>query len=166
MRNLIGIPLLAGAVILQATVVSQITLLGGSADIVLLLVLAWAMQPRVSTSIHWALLAAVMSGISSRLEWPIFVLVYVAGAMLASRLRDRLWNAPILGMFLVVFISTVGLHGLALTGAWLVRGAFDAQEALARITLPAVLLNLVLAAPAYWILRDLGDWVTASEALV
>ena len=57
MRNLIAFPLIALAVILQSAVVSRMTLLSGYADLMLILLSAWALQAQVRSAWHWALAA-------------------------------------------------------------------------------------------------------------
>ena len=71
MRNLIAFPLLTLAVILQSAVVSKVALLSGYADVVLVLLSAWALQSQVESAWHWALLASVLVSFVSRLPWPV-----------------------------------------------------------------------------------------------
>lgn len=51
MRNLIAFPLLALAIILQSSVVSQIKLISGYADLMLIILAAWALQERVEVRV-------------------------------------------------------------------------------------------------------------------
>jgi hypothetical protein len=62
MAILIGIPILIGLIMLQTAVVSTLPLLQGSADLILLVVIAWAMQERVPSSYEWAVMAGLMVG--------------------------------------------------------------------------------------------------------
>ena len=50
MRNLVAIPLLGLVVVLQSAIVPSFALLSGYADVVLVLVAAWALQEGVQTS--------------------------------------------------------------------------------------------------------------------
>jgi len=54
MRNLIAFPLLVLAIILQSSVISQIKLISGYADLMLIVLAAWALQDRVTSAWHWA----------------------------------------------------------------------------------------------------------------
>jgi len=60
MRHLVAFPILALAVILQSAIVSRISLLSGYADLVLVIVIGWALQEGVTTAWHWAVLAGAL----------------------------------------------------------------------------------------------------------
>ena len=47
MRNIVAIPLLGLAVIAQSAIVGQFSLLAGSADLLLVILAAWALQEGV-----------------------------------------------------------------------------------------------------------------------
>ncbi len=68
MPVLIGIPILALAVILQSAILSHITLLSASADLVLVVVASWMMQERVKVVWEWGVIAAILVGFVS--EFP------------------------------------------------------------------------------------------------
>jgi len=74
MRNLIALPVLGLAVIVQSSIVGAFPLLGGSADLVLVLLTAWALQEAVTTGFHWAFLASVLVSLVSSLPWFIYLL--------------------------------------------------------------------------------------------
>ncbi|MBK7451774.1 MAG: hypothetical protein IPJ47_21135 [Anaerolineales bacterium] len=107
MRNLIAFPLLGLAVILQSAVVSQVKLLSGYADLPLVLLAAWALQERVKTSWHWGVLVCLYVGFVSSLSVPVIVIGYLAVVFLARVLQRRVWQAPLLAMFSVVFLGTI-----------------------------------------------------------
>ena len=69
MATLVAFPVLVLALMLQTAVISRINLLYGSADLVLVILAAWALQERVTTSWHWALVAGVLVGFVSGLPW-------------------------------------------------------------------------------------------------
>ena len=75
MRNLVALPLLGLAVIAQSTIISQFSLLSGYADLILVILVAWALQKGVVTAFHWAFLVGIMMGFASRMPW----LVTMAG---------------------------------------------------------------------------------------
>jgi len=54
MRTLIAFPVLILAVILQSAVISRITLLAGCADLMLVILAAWALQTDIDASWQWA----------------------------------------------------------------------------------------------------------------
>ena len=80
MRNLVAFPILALAVILQSAVVSRASLLGGFADLPMVVVIAWALQDNVNTGWHWAIVAGVMTAFVSGLPWIVPILGFLAAA--------------------------------------------------------------------------------------
>ena len=67
MRNLIAVPVIVFAVILQSAVVSRITLLSGYADLTLVMLAAWALQEDVKSAWHWAVATGILVGFVSRI---------------------------------------------------------------------------------------------------
>ena len=165
MRNLIAIPLLGLAVIVQSAILGQLTLLHGVADVVLVMLAAWALQKRVSTAFQWAFLAALMASLVSRLPWFIYLPAYVGTVTLGLLLQRRVWQVPMLAMFSVTFLGTVLLHGMSLAYLELVGTTPSITDALGLVTVPSVLLNLLIAIPVFGMMRDVAHWVFgAAEA--
>jgi rod shape-determining protein MreD len=164
MKNLLAFPILAGALILQMAVVSRLSLLSGSADLVFLIIVAWSLQERAESAWLWSLLAGVMVGAASGL--PLLVTAYLATTALARLVLRRVWETPILAMFVVVFVGTLLYEGLALAATTLSGGTQQVADAFSLIILPALLLNCVLALPVYAVMRDVASWVYPAEELV
>src|SRR5512143_527001 len=99
MRNLVAIPLLGLAVIVQSAIVPSVSLLSGYADILLVILAAWALQEGVTTGLEWAFLASVMAGLISKLPWVIYLASYIGIVLLARALQQRVWQVPLLAMF-------------------------------------------------------------------
>ncbi|MCI0553663.1 MAG: hypothetical protein L0287_22170, partial [Anaerolineae bacterium] len=67
MRNLIALPVIILAVILQTAIVSRVYLLSGIADLPLVMLAAWALQEEVETAWHWAVATGLLVGFVSAL---------------------------------------------------------------------------------------------------
>ena len=122
MRNVIAIPLLGLAVVVQTAIVGQLSLLNGVADVTLVMLAACALQERVTTAFHWAFLAALMVSLVSRLPWFVYFPAYVGTVFLALVLQRRIWQVPMLAMFSVTFLGTLLLHSMSLALSQPVRG--------------------------------------------
>jgi rod shape-determining protein MreD len=159
MRNLIAVPILFLAVILQSSVISRVYLLSGVADLPMVMLAAWALQANVDSSWHWAAAMGIMVGFISALPWYVPVISYVVVVALAQMLQRRVWQAPLLAMFSVTFLGTVFLN--LFTYLVMRIGGVDMpfEDVLGLLVLPGVLLNLLLAIPVYAIMRDLSRWV-------
>lgn len=162
MRNLIAVPVIFLAVVLQSSVVGRITLLSGSADLPLIMIAAWSLQEQVDTAWHWAVAAGALVGFVSGISWVVPVAGYVAVVALAKILQMRVWQAPLLAMFSITFLGTVVLDVLVFTVLRLSGVIIPFQDAFGLQTLPRILLNLVFAVPVYAVMRDLANWTYPS----
>ena len=166
MKNLIAIPVLALAFMLQTAVVSRITLLSGSADLVLLILVAWALQEQVESAWHWAALAGLMAAFVSGLPPLVLLVAYLLAVSLARYILHQIWQTPVLALFTVTFFSTLLLHLITYL-TLVIRGSTTAfGDALALITLPSLFLNFLLALPVHTFIRDMALWVYPVEDMV
>ncbi|MEW6403734.1 MAG: hypothetical protein AB1649_18215 [Chloroflexota bacterium] len=163
MRNIIAFPLLGLAVMLQSAIVSQVALLSGYADLPLILLAAWALQERVRSAWHWALVAALMVGFITRLPWIIVVVGYLAVVYMAQLLQRRVWQAPLLAMFSVTFAGTIFIQMLTYLYLSFSGTPLPLGDVLGLVTLPSLLLNMLFAIPVYAFMRDLARWVYPAE---
>lgn len=159
MSFLLSIPILLIALMLQITLVSDIALLQGTADLLLVIIIAWSLQENARSSWVWALLAGMLVAFVSATPFYIPILVYVAAAGMARLLQARIWQSPILAMFAITLVSSL-LYGVATYGILAFSGAnITLGESMRTIIIPSVLLNLLISLPVYTLMRDLADWV-------
>jgi len=160
LRNLISFPLLALVVILQSAVISRITLLAGYADLMLIVLAAWALQAGVGSSWQWAVLGAMMVSFVSGMPWFVLLVGYLGVVLLARLLQRRVWQAPMLAMFSVTFLGSLFMNLFALVVLQLSGRPLPFGDSLGLIVLPSLLLNLLFAIPIYVVMRDLARWIS------
>jgi len=156
---LVAFPFFSLLVILQTAVISRLPLLHGSADVVLLVVIAWSLQERVKSAWQWSLLGGVMTGFVSAFSIYIPVIGYLAISAFARMLRRRIWKMPVLAMFVVTLLGTVFYHLLMALTLSITGTSIPWLEAFQVVTLPSLLLNLLLAVPIYALMRDMAEWL-------
>ena len=159
MRNLIAIPVILLAVILQSSIVSRVTLLSGIADLPLVMLAAWAMQDVVETAWHWAIAMGVLVGFVSGLSWVVPLLSYLLVIAFAQVLQRRVWQAPLLAMFSITFLGTISLSFFSLMVLRFSGISLSVTDVFGLLTLPGILLNMLLAIPVFAVMRDLAHWV-------
>ena len=103
-----------------------------------------------------------MSLVSS-LPWFVYFAAYGGLVLVAMLLQQRVWQVPMLAMFIVTFLGTALLHGLTLLYLYLSGSVIAVSDVLGVITLPSVLLNMLIAIPLYGMMRDLASWVFPGE---
>ena len=158
MRNLIAIPVIILAVILQSSIVSRVTLLSGMADLPLVMLAAWALQDEVETAWHWAVATGALVGFVSGISWLVPMSSYLVVVGLAQALQRRVWQAPLLAMFSVTFLGTIGLSVFSLVTLRFSGIPLQVADVFGLLTLPGILLNMLLAIPVYAVMRDLARW--------
>jgi len=163
MRNLVAAPVILLAVIIQSAIVSRIYLLSGIADLPLVMLAAWALQEEVKTAWHWAVATGLLVGFVSGIAWFVPVISYLIVVMLAQLLQSRVWQAPLLSMFVVTFLGTIVLYLLSFAILRLSGVPLPVSDTLGLLALPGVLLNMLLAIPAYAVMRDVSRWVHPSS---
>lgn len=161
--TLIAIPILGILVIVQSSIFSRIPLIQGTPDLVLLAILAWALQKKVDTAWQWCIIGSLMVTLVSALPLGAVFVGYGIATAIALALRRRIWQIPLLAMFIVTFLGTVILNGVSLLALWLTGNPVPVLESLNLITLPGILLNLLLAIPAYGLLHELAGWLYPEE---
>lgn len=163
MVTLLAIPLFGILAIFQSAVVSRLPLLYGTADLLLIVVIAWALQERVRTAWQWALIAGVIIGYASALSFAIPIIGYLLVTGLALLLRQRIWQVPILAMLGVTFVGTLFINALTALYLSITGTPLPLLETLNLIILPSVILNLLLAIPIYALVKDLSEWLYPEE---
>jgi hypothetical protein len=147
MRAAVGILLLLAAALLQVTLMMRINLLQGSIDLVLLILIAWMLQPGNRASWLWGLPAGLMIGYASALPDYIPLIGYLLAAALCQLLQTRIWQLPILTLISATLMGTLAIHATTMIYLWLSAQPIDPLEALNLITIPSMLLNLILVLP-------------------
>jgi rod shape-determining protein MreD len=158
-RNLIAFPLLALVVIVQSAVISEMTLLAGFADLMLVVLAAWALRADAASAWIWALLGGIMVSFVSGTPWAVPMFGYLFVVLLAQLFKQRVWQAPLLAMFSVIFLGTLSMDIFALLVLNLFGTPLPLGDSLGLIVLPRVLLNLLFSIPVYAVVRDLAQWV-------
>lgn len=163
MRNLIAFPLLGLAAILQSSIVSRTHLLSGYAVLLLILLAAWALQDGVKSAWLWGALTCLFVGFISSMPVLVIIIGYLAVVFLARVLQKRVWQAPLLAMFSVVFLGTLFFHAVSFLVLTFSGTPFSFGDVMGLITLPSLLLNMLLSVPIYALMRDLSYWVYPVE---
>jgi cell shape-determining protein MreD len=159
MKNLIAFPLLVLILIVQTAVVSRLQLLSGCADLMLVVLAAWSLQEQVDSAWLWALLAGLMTAFVSGLPFFVPIVGYLFVVGFSRLLLKRVWESPLLAMFIVVFVGTLFYQLLAMGALILTGNNLPVGDVFSLIILPSVLLNMFLALPVAVMVRDLAAWV-------
>jgi len=163
LRNLIAFPVLILVVILQSSIVSRITLLDGYADLMLVVLAAWALHAEANSSWLWAIVGALLVSFVSGLPWFVIFIGYLVVVFLASVLQKRVWQVPILAMFSIVFSGTLLMNIIAFIALRFSGYPLPLGNSIGFVILPSLLLNMFFSLPVFIVMRDMAQWVYPSQ---
>jgi rod shape-determining protein MreD len=138
-------------------------LLYGTADLILLFVVAWALQERVESAWQWCMIGGFFASIYSALPFGVYIIAYLIATSIAKLLKRRVWKAPYLSMLAATFVGTLVVHLIAYIARIITGVDIPLINAFNLILLPGLLLNLLLAVPVYSITHDLAGWLYPEE---
>jgi rod shape-determining protein MreD len=163
MINLIGLILFGILAIIQSTIVSTMPLLNGTADLILLFIIAWALQDRVAYAWQWCLIGGIFASLYSALPFGTFIVAYMICIGITRLLKHRIWKAPFLAMLAATFICTLVVQLISLVARIIMGVSFPLTSVLNLVLLPSLLLNLILAIPIFSIMHDVASWLYPEE---
>lgn len=165
MGTLLAFPIIFILLLLQTTLFSQVTLLHGSVDLVLLWVAAWSLQKQVTSAWFWTILAAISVAYITAIPWYVPVICYPLVTIIAKWVNKRIWQSPLLMMFLVTMVGSIVSNGLSYMALSLNGVSIPLKTGLVQVMIPSILINLLMALPVFAIARDTAQWVYPLEVL-
>jgi rod shape-determining protein MreD len=163
---IISAPVLIITLMLQLAIISQLPLHYGAGDLVLLVLVAWALQEHSRNAWFWALVGGGLVSIISALPFgaPLIIyLVIVLGVRLVNR---RMLEFPILAMLIATIAATFFQHFSEIVVMFVDGRPIPFSQGLVLVTLPSVLLNLLFAVPVYALIHELARWVYPVEVQI
>ncbi len=157
--TLVAFPILSFLAIIQAAVVSRLPLLQGTADLILLVLVAWGLQERVRSAWQWTLIGGFIVGSISILPALVLIGAYLVVTGLVLLVRRRIWETPILAMFALTFVGSLVTQSAAWLAVYIGGTELPSIDTLRLILLPSLLLNLLLATPVYAVVKDMAEWL-------
>jgi rod shape-determining protein MreD len=153
MSYVVGLPLLAFAAELQATLLAQFHLFGGTVDLVLLLTLNWTLVGEWRGGPIWGLIGGLCLDLLSGGPFGASALGLVLVAYGASLSEGRFWRSHVLLPLATVLPATVVYHLVYLLSLTLTGHSVNWTLSLSTVTLPTVLLNTLFMLPMYHFVR-------------
>jgi len=162
----IALPILSFLVVLQSAVFSRIVLLKGTADLILIALIAWAVQKRVRTAWYWCIIGGLFVSFVSALPLGAPLIGYVIAVSFAIILRQQVWQVPILAMFIATIMGTFIVQIVDYVALTISGINIPFWQSINLIILPSIILNIILAIPFYAIFNDLSKWLYPEEIVV
>jgi len=163
MSVILSIPTLALISILQSAVVSRLPLNQGVADLMLVLLVAIALQKSVSTSWQWSIVGGLLTDALSGLPFGIFTISYLAATALAMIIRERIWRFSFLMQLLIVMIGTLLSQGISYLVLFLQGANLAFLTVVQVVIMPSIILNFMLSLPIFILTKDVLDQIYPQE---
>ena len=163
MSVLLSLPTLGIIAVFQSAVVSRLPLIKGTADLMLVLLVAIALQKTITTAWQWSVVGGLLIDFISGLPFGVFTVSYLPATGLALLIRDRIWRFSFLMQLLVVLFGTLIAHLLAFILLFLQGGGLALGEVLQVVTLPSIILNFMLSLPVYILVQDVIGQFASQE---
>jgi cell shape-determining protein MreD len=163
MSILISFPVVILLMMLQTTFARQISLLNGSVDLLLVWIAAWALLSKDNSAWIWAIIAGLAFGFISAAPWYSSVTAYLAVVIMAKLIKSKIWQSPLLSMFVITILGSIILYLLTFLGLLIQGINYPWQDTLVRIIIPSIFLNLFMAIPIHAIVKDSVRWIFGTE---
>ena len=166
MGTVVGLFYLSITIMLQLAVFSRLPLLNGTADIVLLSLIVWALQENVKIweVRFWTLFAAIFIGFISAVPFIAIAIPYVLIMLMVRWLQQRVWKASIWALLISVVLGTLFQQTVVLFVLRIVNNVpLQISESYLFIVLPSMVLNLLFAIPIYLLIKDIAEWLYPVE---
>jgi hypothetical protein len=164
MAELLFYPILILLLILQMVIVRHLPLFNGTADLLLLWLVAWGLQDKGKHVWIGAVFCAAIASFVSAVPWYAILVPYLGAAFISRFMNKHFWHNPLIALLIVVFICGLLEYAFQL-GVLIFQGTgINFLVALKHVIIPSVFLNLLLAVPIYIIVNDMAQWVYPIEA--
>lgn len=159
MEFIIAIPIFLLTAMLQSASISRLPLIHGTADLSLLVLIAWGIHSRSSMTWLTAIAAGFIFTLFSQVNWMAVVIPYLLIMMFTRFLHGNFWNSPMIVMLIMSVFGSMVLHLATVLFLFVEEISINLSQAFSEIMLPSVFLNLLLALPFYFLVKDLLRWV-------
>jgi len=134
--------------VLQSSLLNRYPFLHGTANLVLLATVSWALTGRAAEAMVWALCGGLFLDLLSGAPFGVSSMALVAAVYLASLTEGRFWEAHPLAPLGVMAAASLVYFVITIGGVWISGHPIDPLLALTQVVLPSTFINVLLSLPA------------------
>jgi len=162
MGSFLSLPIMMLAAALQVTVLPQISFLGGRPDLVLLVIVSWALNSTLEQAVLWAFVGGICKDLLSAAPIGTSVIGLILIVFAIHAIREQLFSV---GIFTLIWVSLIGtiIQELSVFIILLLSGfqpEFASQlgygvliDQFRLFIVPTIVYNLIGIIPVYVIVR-------------
>ncbi len=144
------VPLLTGVALVQTVLLSRVNLWGARPDLMLLVVLIWALVRGAEEGLVWGFIGGFIIDMFSGGPMGATMMALVVAALLTGQPWAEGISSAVARLLLVTFVAVIAYHlMLLIVMAW-TGFPVDFGRALLQVAAPSALFNAVLAPFARW----------------
>lgn len=162
---ILSVPILFATAFVQIGVFGQIHLFQGSTDLLMLVIIAWALHPLPRYAWIWVLLAGLIMSYLSAMPMNGYLIIYIAIWLMIRFLRKRVWQMPVILMLLMTMVGSLLETFFTLGALKISGGVIDFHLTVNEIIIPSLTMNLILAIPVYGFVSDLANTIYYDEVV-
>lgn len=150
---------------IQIGILTNLPLIQGYPDLILLAILAWSLRREVQTAWQWGVIGGLLMTWVSAMPTGVYLLAYLLVVALAILIQKIVWRVPFLTMLVLTIIGTFLTDSLSYLALQLLGRNLSIGYTFSAIFLPSVLYNLLFALPIYALIGELAKWVYPAEPI-
>jgi rod shape-determining protein MreD len=143
------------AALLQVSLLSALHVGGVYPNLVLMVIVAWALLRGARSAVIWALIAGLWLDLLSGRAFGVYTLGLVVAAYLAGLGAQTVYRPTIFFALAMGAVATIVQDGIQILLSLLSGGTFSLPDALLRLVLPEIVYNSVIMLAVYPLL----SWV-------
>lgn len=153
MGHWLGLPILALAALVQSTFIPQIRVFGGQPDLVLLLVLSWAVIGTTEEAVTWAFVGGITADLLSAAPTGSSVIGLIFVVFLIDRIKGQIVNINLLVLFGLTLVAALIQMITQMVVLGLTGFTIRPIEQFFYIMLPSLAYNVVFIIPVWGFIR-------------
>ena len=160
---IIGIPIFLIAGIIQVSIFGRITLLQGTADLLMLSIIAWSINDRTKYSWIFVILCGLIMSYISAMPMNGYLWMYLLIWAMIRFIKTKVWEMPLILVLFMTIIGTLLVSGGTLALLFLRSASINYSDALSQIIIPSLVLNILMSIPIYAFLNDVINTIYIGE---
>jgi cell shape-determining protein MreD len=150
-----AIVLMIFSAIVQSSLLSQVRILNGMSDLILLFLVSWLYFDRTRHKWILAIIAGVFSGLISAIPYWVFIIIYLIITFVINMIHQRIWQAPLVVLFLSTIIAAGITYSIQYIYLFVVGVPISVSDSLNLVILPSIVFNVILILPVYAITGEI-----------
>jgi hypothetical protein len=160
---IVSLPVMLILSVIQSVAVSRISIMSGSADIILLAIVSLGVTKENRNIFIWALVGGIFISFISAMPAVAVITAYLVVAGITRFVYKGIWQSPILAILLSSFIGTVVKFIIDIIALQFISISIDFPAAIRMTLAPNLILNLFILFPIYSLMGDLSKWISRKE---